>query len=175
MMLKKRIPYALAASLYEIPFSFYKAKGVKTIFLDLDNTVAPYTCPLPEERAIKWCEEAKQNGLTVYILSNNTGARVSRFAKDLGIEFASMMRKPFSGPLKRFLRTKELDPNECIMVGDQIMTDVTACNGAGVRCILTEPLDPHEPPWTKFNRLFDRPKRKKIKKKGLAKPWEEIL
>ncbi len=174
-MLKKRIPYALAASLYEIPFSFYKAKGVKTVFLDLDNTIVPYVCPSPDERAKNWCLEAKRNGLEVCILSNNTGKRVSLFAKDLGVEFASMMRKPFSGPLKRFLRTKNLDSNECIMVGDQIMTDVTACNGAGVRCILTEPLDSHEPPWTKFNRLFDRPKREKIKKKGLAKPWEEVL
>ncbi len=175
MMLKKRIPFALAASLYEIPFSFYKAQGIKTIFLDLDNTLAPYSRPLPEDRAKSWCAEARRNGFSVYILSNNTGARVSRFAKELGIEFASMMRKPFSGPLKRFLKEKSLNPQECMMVGDQIMTDVTACNGAGVRCILTEPLDPHEPPWTRFNRLFDRPKRKKIKEKGLAQPWKEIL
>lgn len=174
-MLKKRIPYALAASLYEIPFSFYKAKGIKTIFLDLDNTLAPYLWPSPDERAKNWCEEAKSNGLDVYILSNNTGRRVSLFAKELGVGFASMMRKPFSGPLKRFLSSKNLKPAECMMVGDQIMTDVTACNGAGVRCVLTEPLDPHEPPWTKFNRLFDRPKRKKIRKEGLSRPWEEIL
>ena len=175
LMLKKRIPYALANTLYEIPSSFYLAKGIKTIFLDLDNTLAPYHCSLPDDRAKRWAHEAKDNGITVYILSNNTGKRVGLFAKELGIECASLMRKPFSGPLKRFLRTKELDPNECIMVGDQIMTDVTACNGAHVRCILTEPLDGNEPPWTRFNRLFDRPKRKKIKKLGLAKPWEELL
>ena len=174
-MLKKRIPYALANTLYEIPFSFYLAKGIKTIFLDLDNTLVPYHCSSPDDRAKKWAQEAKDNGITLYILSNNTGKRVGLFAKELGIEHASLMRKPFSGPLKRFLRTKGLDPNECIMVGDQIMTDVTACNGAHVRCILTEPLDGSEPPWTRFNRLFDRPKRKKIKKLGLAKPWEELV
>ncbi len=174
-MLKRRIPYALADSLYEIPFSFYKSKGVTTIFLDLDNTLAPYSCACPDERTRNWADEAKKNGLTLYILSNNTGKRVGLFAKELGIKHASLMRKPFSGPLKRFLRTKGLNPEECIMVGDQIMTDVTACNGAGVRCILTEPLDPHEPPWTRFNRLFDRPKRKEIKEKGLSKPWEELV
>lgn len=174
-MLKKRIPYALAKTLYEIPFSFYLGKGFKTIFLDLDNTLAPYARATPGEDAKRWAKQAKENGLSVYILSNNTGKRVGLFAKELGIEHASLMRKPFSGPLKRFLMAKDLNPNECVMVGDQIMTDVTACNGAGVRCILTDPLDPHEPPWTKFNRLFDRPKRKKIKKLGLAKPWEEIL
>lgn len=173
-MLKKRVPYALANSLYEIPFSFYSSCGVKTILLDLDNTLVPYACPVPDDKAREWAKEAKENGFEVYILSNNTGKRVGLFSKELGVSHASMMRKPFSGPLKRFLKTKGLKAEECIMVGDQIMTDVTACNGAGVRCVLTEPLDGHEPPWTRLNRLFDRPKRKKIKRLGLAKPWEEL-
>ena len=43
-----------------------------------------------------------------------------------------------------------------------------------IRAILTEPLDPHEPPWTKFNRIFDKPKRKKIFARHLAPDWKEI-
>lgn len=173
-MRKKRIPFALASSLYEVPFSFYKRQGIKVLLLDLDNTLVPYTSSLPDERALLWRQRAKEEGLEVYILSNNTGKRVSDFAEKMDVKYASLMRKPFSGPLKRFLANHGYAPSACMMIGDQIMTDVTACNGANVRCILTEPLDSHEPPWTKFNRLFDKPKRKKIKRLGLAKSWEEI-
>ena len=62
------------------------------------------------------------------------------------------------------------------MVGDQITTDVIAANGAGIRAVLTDPLDPdNEPFTTRFNRLFDRRWRKKLSKKGLLKGLKEAI
>ena len=173
-MLKRSIPFALAESIYEIPASFYKGLGVKAVLVDLDNTLDPYTVSHPGEKARKWKEELGEAGLRIVILSNNSGGRVGLYSRELGVEARYLMRKPFAGPLRKFLRQEGYSPNEVILVGDQIQTDVLAGNGAGVRVILTEPLFPKEPPWTKFNRLFDRPKRAKIKSRGLAKSWKEI-
>ncbi|MCR5349193.1 MAG: HAD-IIIA family hydrolase [Bacilli bacterium] len=174
-MRRRCIPFALAETIFEIPASFYQSLGVKAVLVDLDNTLDPYVVSDPTESPKKWKEALLGAGLRIVILSNNSGKRVSRYATELGVEHRCFMKKPFSGPLKRFLAQENLKPGEAILVGDQIMTDVQAANGAGVRCVLTEPLDPREPPWTKFNRLFDRPKRKKIKAKGLAPDWKEIV
>ena len=173
-MRKRVIPFAYAESIYDILPSFYEAHGVKVILCDLDNTLDPYWVKEPTPRALEWAEKIKARGLGIVILSNNTGKRVERYAKLLGVEFQGMMKKPFSGPLKRYLRNKGLKPEEVMLVGDQIQTDVKAGNGAGVRTVLLEPLDPKEPPWTKFNRLFDRPKRRRLKKLGLLKDWRTI-
>lgn len=173
-MRKKNIPFALAESLYDVPPSFYKDHGFEFLLLDLDNTLVPYFVSSPDERFLSWAKEMNQSGMKLCICSNNSGKRVSKFASEAGCQYACFMKKPFSGPLKKLLREKGWDASKTLLIGDQIMTDVKAGNGAGIRCILTEPIDGKEPPWTRFNRIFDRPIRRKIKEKGLAKPWKEI-
>ena len=174
-MRKRNIPFALGNNLYEIPSDFYRAHGVKVLLLDLDNTLDPYTVAEPSDSTLKWKEEMEVEGFRIVILSNNSGKRVQHYAGLLGVECRCFMKKPFSGPLKRFLKEENLSPNEVMLIGDQIQTDVLAANGAGVRCVLLEPIDPHEPPWTKFNRIFDKPKRRKIKKLHLAPNWRETI
>ncbi len=174
-MIKRFIPFARAKSFYEIDVSFFKSLGITTILTDLDNTLAPYDVALPEERAFELKKRLDEAGIRLLIASNNTGTRVHRFAEALGVEAACMLRKPFSGPLKKFLKNNNLKPVEVLLIGDQIVTDVTAGNGAGIRTVLTDPLRKKEPIWTTFNRMFDTPLRKKVDKKGYSKSWKEIL
>lgn len=168
------IPFATAQNVFEIPASFYKKLGVKTLLLDLDNTLDPYTVSEPSKRTNDWAKAMMEEGLDIYILSNNSGKRVGKYAGLLGVKARYFMKKPFSGPLKRFLAEMNYKKEEVILIGDQIQTDVKAGNGAGIRVILTEPLYEVEPPWTKFNRIFDRPKRKKIYAKHLCPTWQEV-
>lgn len=173
-MRKRCIPFALAENIFELEPSFYKSLGITHVLVDLDNTLDPYAVSEPTQRTLDWKNTMVEAGLEIVILSNNSGKRVHHYANLLGVECRCFMKKPFSGPLKRFLVETGLKPNQVILVGDQIQTDVKAANGAGVRCILTEPLNPDEPPWTKFNRIFDRPKRKKIKSDHLSPNWREV-
>ena len=173
-MRKRVIPFCRANSVFEIPASFYRKLGVKVLLMDLDNTLDPYTVSEPSDRALAWAKQMKEEGFSIYILSNNSGKRVGHYASLLGVNARYFMKKPFSGPLKRFLEEMNLPKEEVILIGDQIQTDVKAGNGAGIRVILTEPLYEVEPPWTKFNRLFDKPKRKKIVNKHLSPLWQEV-
>ena len=173
-MRKRNIPFALSQDIFEIPAEFYQSIGVKALLVDLDNTLDPYVVSSPCDRTKEWKEKIVAAGIRIVILSNNSGGRVGKYASELGVEARFFMKKPFSGPLKKFLAEENLSKDEVILVGDQIQTDVLAANGAGVRVILTEPLYHKEPPWTRFNRIFDRPKRKKIKSRHLSPYWKEI-
>ncbi len=173
-MNKRVLPFAHAENVFEIPASFYAKLGVKTLLMDLDNTLDPYTVSEPSKRTIAWAKAMQEAGLEIYILSNNSGKRVGKYAGLLGVKARYFMKKPFSGPLKRFLAEMNYKKDEVILIGDQIQTDVKAGNGAGIRVILTEPLFEKEPPWTKFNRIFDRPKRKKIMREHLCPSWKEV-
>ena len=64
-MNKKAIPFAIASSVYEIPFSFYKENGIKHILLDLDNTLACYKDKLPSEKTKKLIQSLKENGYCI--------------------------------------------------------------------------------------------------------------
>lgn len=175
-MRKRVIPFAYATSLREVDVAFFRKLGITTLLLDLDNTLDPYTVATPSPETMEMAKRFAEAGITMYITSNNKGQRVHTYSQALGVECACLMAKPFSFKIKRLLREKGIDPHATMLVGDQIETDVKAGNGAHVRVLLTEPLDTSHEPWTtKFNRLFDRPTRKKLAKKGYLKDWREFL
>ena len=61
-----------------------------------------------------------------------------------------------------------------MMIGDQLITDVAAANRAHLRIIYTEKLVKEDQPTTRFNRIFERPKKRRLIKKHLLREWEEI-
>ena len=58
-----------------------------------------------------------------------------------------------------------------MFVGDQLVTDVLAAKGAGLRIILTEKIVKEDQFTTHFNRLIDRPIRSYLRKKGKLPDW----
>lgn len=169
-MWKRVVPFAYSPDIFSIPDSFWANSGAKVVLSDLDNTLDPYSVKLPSARVKELKNRLEALGIKLRIASNNHSKRVQDYASALGVEADCFLLKPFSRKLKKALRELGVEKSEAILVGDQISTDVIAGNGAGIRTILTEPLSTEEPTCTKINRLFDRPIRKKLRKKGLLKP-----
>ena len=170
-MFNKFIPFAHAQSIYEIPVDFYKKQGVSVLLIDLDNTLDSYRLSLPTERAVKQLNALKESGLEVIIVSNNRGKRVRTYAQAAQCRCINSARKPFSGKIKKFLKENGYKPEETMLVGDQLMTDVLAAKGAHIRVVLTEKVVQEDQFTTHFNRLLDRPIRKHLKKKGKLPDW----
>ncbi len=174
-MKKKYVPFAHAKSIFDVGEPFFKANGIKVVLCDLDNTLGSVKEKEPSERVFSLVKRMEAWGIRFLICSNNTGGRVGRFASELGIQVASRMMKPLSFRVKAFLKSENINPDEVLLVGDQIMTDVLCANRAGIKSLLTEPISPIDPPWTRFNRIFDKPKRRKLLSEHLVPEWEECL
>ena len=172
-MFKKFIPYAHSQSIYEIEMDFYKRNGIKTLFMDLDNTLDSYRARKPKPQTIKYVSELKKNKITPIIISNNKAKRVSGYANLLGVEFLSSARKPFSRRIKAEIARRNLKKDEVMLVGDQLMTDVLAAKGAGIKVVLTEKLVKEDQWTTHINRLIDRPIRKYHRKRNNLINWRE--
>ena len=173
-MLKRLIPFAHAESIYKIDLSFYKKLGIKYVFADLDNTLDSYKQATPLESAKKLKEDLEKEGIELIIVSNNRGKRVQKYSHDLGVKHWSTLAKPFAIRICKIMKKLGINKNEVIMVGDQIVTDISCANGAKIKSILTEKLVPEDQPTTRFNRLFDNPLRRKLKRKNLLKDWRQI-
>ena len=72
------------------------------------------------------------------------------------------------------INKRGLKKEEVMLVGDQMMTDVIAARGAKIRVVLTEKVVKEDQWTTHFNRLFDRPMRKHLAKKGELIDWREL-
>jgi HAD superfamily phosphatase (TIGR01668 family) len=161
-MNKRYRPFAVFESLYAIPFSFYKENGITIVLSDLDNTLDSFKMKEPSPKAQALAAAFKKEGIALYIVSNNTSARVRRYSEKLGVKAYSGLWKPSGRRLRRLLAAEGFAPAQTALVGDQILTDVAAGNRAKIRVILTKPLTPFDQPWTKINRLLEKRLRRKI-------------
>lgn len=66
----------------------------------------------------------KEHGIKVTIVSNNNERRVKLFSEPLGIPFIYKARKPMGKAFNRAVRNMELKKEDCVVIGDQLLTDV---------------------------------------------------
>ena len=172
-MCKVYVPYAHAKSIFDIEIDFYKKHGITTVLSDLDNTLDSYKTKTPSANVISFKEVLKENGIELFIISNNTGKRVQQYADALGVRYASAVGKPFAKKLLRKLNEAQIDLKKAVLIGDQTVTDIASANRAGILCILTDKIVKEDQPTTFFNRLFDRPIRRHLRRKGKLIDWRE--
>lgn len=173
-MLKIHIPYAHATSVFDIDVSFFKKEKVETLLVDLDNTLDSYKILTPSKRVFELKQKLLDNGIKMMIVSNNTGKRVTTYATELGVPFISSIRKPFASKLLKKMKELNIDISTTMMVGDQTVTDIACGNRAKIKTVLTDKIVKEDQPTTHFNRLFDRPIRKALKRKNLLREWRNI-
>ena len=170
----RRVIFAHAKSIFEIDIEFFKYHNVKILMMDLDNTLDSYRLYTPTERSREFIQKLIDNGIKPFIVSNNTGKRVSSYANALGIEFLSSSAKPFGFKIKKLIKARNWNKDEIMMVGDQMLTDAGMANKANIRFILTDKIVKEDQWTTHFNRLYDRPMRKLYAKKGKLKDWRTL-
>lgn len=173
-MCKRFIPTYHASSVYQVPIDFYQKQGYQNLFLDLDNTLDSFRAKTPSERALKLVQALTKAGYQVFLVSNNTKKRVAPYAEKLGVKFLPSARKPFGRKFKQFLTKEELKPEETLLIGDQLMTDVLASKNAGIDVMLTEKIVKEDQWTTHLNRLIDRPIRAYLKRKNRLPSWRKF-
>ena len=157
----KYIPTWCCQNIYTIDFDVLKENHITYILTDLDNTLAPYNVPMADDKIKEYINNFIKEGFKVIIVSNNTGKRVKLFADSLQLEYISGARKPFTSVIKKYLANKKINIEECVIIGDQIMTDIKCANKLGCKSILTTPLSQEESIITFINRKIDQHIRKK--------------
>ena len=114
-------------------------------------------------------------GIPVMIVSNNSAARIARVAEPLNLPFVSRALKPLTRGLNEAVTKLNLQKNEVVMVGDQLLTDIWSSNNHGVRSILVKPLIETDQWNTKINRFFEKGVKKQMLKAHPELQWRTTL
>lgn len=177
MRVSKYIPNYVYKSVYDIDFlSIYNNEKIRFIFLDIDNTLAPYDEDTPTEEAKKLVKDLLEIGFELILISNNNKKRVLKYSEPLGLNAIYFALKPLKRGFKKGLKfaSKPYKPKEVLVVGDQLMTDIYGANRMGFKTILVEPIKrKSDILTTRINRRRERRVLKKIKKHDYEK-YEEI-
>ena len=135
------LPDYIFATYREVTPEFLTSIGIKALLIDIDNTLAPYEQPLPDENIKAWVAALKQSGISATFVSNNGPERVEIFNKELGLPYYSNCGKPFARKLKRAMRDMGSDKTNTAMLGDQLLTDAAAGKHIGLRAIIVPPIN----------------------------------
>lgn len=150
----------------EITPAFLASLGVKAILADIDNTLAPYEQPEPDERIKGWIASLAEVGIGIAFVSNNDWERVELFNRTLGVPAYAKSGKPFKKNLVKAMNDLGGTPETTVMLGDQLLTDALAGHNLGVKCLIVPPIRDKKNAFFKFKRWLEKPVVKKFKKRN---------
>lgn len=155
------------ASVYDLDWEMLSREYDGVIF-DIDNTLVPHGAPA-DERAMGLFRRLRGLGMKTMLVSNNGEARVKPFAGQLGTDYVHKAGKPKRKGYEKAAERMGLPAGRILFVGDQIFTDIWGANRAGMRTVLTEPVDPStDEIQIVIKRWFEKPFRR-TRKSGSSK------
>ena len=143
---------------------FLLSLGIKALLIDIDNTLAPYEQPEPDEKIIKWFASLSENGIRAALISNNHAPRVELFNKTLGLPAYPDSGKPKSRSLIAAMEEMGATAENTAGLGDQLLTDTLAVHRLGMVSIIVPPIKDKKTPFFKAKRLIEKPFIRRYKK-----------
>ena len=142
-------------SILEVTPDFCKKNNIKGLILDIDNTIIDIDRKMLE--GVKnWHDLILENGIQTIIVSNtNKIDKVSKVAKDLGIDYINFAKKPAKGGFLEAQKIMKLKSEEIASIGDQIFTDVIGANRCKMKSILVKPVDSRDFWYTGWKRPIE--------------------
>ncbi|GMA67767.1 haloacid dehalogenase [Leuconostoc gelidum subsp. gelidum] len=175
MRLEHFTPTYMVERIYDLTVEDLKKHGIKTVLADLDNTLLAWNNPEGTPELRQWLTDLCDGNIEVIVVSNNTTKRVAKAVEPLGVKFVSWSLKPLPRGILYVLRTHHLKQEEVIMVGDQMLTDIWAAHGAGVRSVLVQRLIESDMWQTWINRSIEKQVKKIVFKAHPQLKWEKTL
>jgi len=150
-------PTILRHRLYQISPGLLQSMGVKAIALDVDNTLTLHNSQVVPPEVQAYLQQLQGMGFRLFIISNNSRARVAPFAGRLGLEFVCSAAKPLTFGLRRACRRFGVERGQLLLVGDQLFTDILAARLFGCPSALVTPFQLEQHGFLHFKRLLERP------------------
>ena len=158
-------PTAVRQGLMDLTPEFLTGLGARALLLDIDNTVASYTSHEPIPGAVEWAKKMVDAGFRVLVVSNNFKRRVQPFAARFGLGCISFAMKPFPFGYLKARRRLKVKRTECVIIGDQIFTDVIGANLCGMKSVLLTPIEEEEGFSFRVRRHFEKGLREKFQRR----------
>ncbi len=149
-------PAHAADVLEQIDLQLLWDSGKRLLMLDVDNTLVKWRQEDFAEPVLEWIKRAKAMGFDICLVSNtNHLDRLARLRTLLDVETVRGRFKPSRAMFRLALIKFGRKPEEAIMVGDQLFTDVLGANRAGIDAIWVRKMEGREFTVTRFNRIME--------------------
>ena len=166
-MFEHFIPDFIFDKFDDVTPDFLKEQGIRFLLIDIDNTLAPYEEPVPNERVKAWFAALAEAEIRAVLVSNNNAERVELFNGELGLPAFADCHKPSTKMLRKIIKQFDAKIEETSALGDQIFTDVWGAKMIGARAILVPPIRDKKNLFFRTKRLLEKPFLRMYRKRKL--------
>ena len=108
-------PQFMVEAVYDLKPDQLREHGIRTVLVDLDNTLIAWNNPdgTPELRA--WLDEMTEADIPVVVVSNNKHKRVERAVANFHVDFVSRAMKPFTKGINEAIERYHFNREEVVM------------------------------------------------------------
>lgn len=138
-----------------IDVEYMNMHNKKVIISDLDNTLISWDSKKDTKELNRWLKKMKRAGFDIIVVSNNTEERVKEFCESLNLKYVAEAKKPLTVGFKKALHKLNRKPEEAIILGDQVLTDVFGAKSFGAMSVLVKPISKTDAFKTRINRFFE--------------------
>lgn len=164
-MLEQFFPDLILNEISEIDANTLKQKGYRLLIFDIDNTLVAYHEKDATEKVNAIIGFLRAKGFQTALVSNNNRERVDRFNKDLKLFSVPRAMKPFKRGMRKVMKHFSVAPQETVLCGDQILTDIFGGNRLGLYTILVTPIEINESGFFRMKRRIEAYILKKMKER----------
>ncbi len=152
------MPDAIADRVTDIAPAALRARGVRGLIVDLDNTLTRWNDAVCSPEVAGWLRDLGEADIGVCIVSNNGPDRVATFCRalDREVPWIAHAGKPRRAAYHRAAQRLGIPGEAVAVVGDQVFTDIFGGKRAGLLTILVTPLGSREFPATRVVRVVER-------------------
>ena len=158
------VPDCMFDKFDDITPEFLMSNGIKALLIDIDNTLAPYEQPVPDERIKNWFTSLDNAGIKASLVSNNHSDRVELFNRDLGLPAYPDCGKPKTANLLIAIDKMGATLENTASIGDQLLTDALAAHRLGIPAYIVPPIKDKKNLFFRFKRWIEKPYVKKYYK-----------
>ena len=151
------VPNYMFATYREVTPAFLREKGIRNLLVDIDNTLAPYEQPEPDDNLREWLASLQEDGVKIALVSNNNRERVERFNATLGLDAYPKSGKPGKKTLQLAMKNMGAERGNTALLGDQVLTDAYAGQRLNLPAIIVPPIRDKRTLFFRFKRLLERP------------------
>ena len=127
--------------IYDMDLLRFFHAGKKYFLVDLDGTIVSRGLRDLSPRVAEWVQKVRKLGGDVVIVSNTRGRRRIRcVAKELDVDYIRHAKKPEPDAFRRAAGKLNAKSEQCVVVGDKSVTDVSGGKNAGMYTVQVEKL-----------------------------------
>lgn len=150
-------PDAMFEKFDDISPEFLLSHGISALLIDIDNTLAPYEQPLPDERIKNYFSALSAAGIRAALVSNNNKERVELFNSELGLIAFADCGKPSKKALLLAMAVMSSTTENTAAIGDQLLTDALGAHRLGIPAFIVPPIKDKKNLFFKFKRMLEKP------------------